>query len=431
MNLPMLLRGARAGVASLLLHKTRSLLTMLGIIFGVCSVIAMLAIGEGASFEAQERIRQKGARNIILRSKKPAGDATAGGAKRSYIADYGLKYADMERIRRSVPGIVRILPQRIEPKRVRFPKHAECEVVGTPPLYREMTSTEMVEGRFLTDWDEREQKNVCVLTEDLARTLYGHVSPLGEEIRVANRAFTVVGVMRELSRVYHTAAGGGAPASEGRVFVSLHTFRTHLGEQNVRRSAGSFQVERVQLSFLTIEFASENDVARAAPLIRHALADLHKKQDFVVEVPLDELRALEATKRLFSFVLGSIAAISLLVGGIGIMNIRLATVTERTREIGVRRALGAKKRQIVEQFLMETGVLSVAGGLIGVVVGVFFPYFLSWAIHAISGHAYRVVVTPWSVLLALGISVATGIAFGVYPARRAANLDPIEALRYS
>ncbi|MSU40523.1 MAG: FtsX-like permease family protein [Pedosphaera sp.] len=430
MNYASFIRGARAGIKSLLLHKTRSLLTMLGIIFGVCSVIAMLAIGEGASFEAQERIRQKGALNIILRSKKPSGDASAGGAQRSYIADYGLKYADMERIRHSVPGIKRMLPQRLEAKRIRFPKHAECEVVGTLPLYREMIPNDMVAGRFLTDWDEREQKNICVLSEDLARSLFSHESPLEQEIRVANRAFTVVGVIRELSRVYQAGAGTGGPVSEGRVFVPLHTFRSHMGEQNIRRSAGSYQVERVQLSFLTVEFNNENDVARAAPLIRHALADLHKKQDFVVEVPLDELRALEATKRLFSFVLGSIAAISLLVGGIGIMNIMLATVTERTREIGVRRALGAKKRQIIAQFLMETGVLSVVGGLIGVVVGVFFPYLLSWGIHAMTGNEYRVVVTVWSVLMALGISVATGIAFGVYPARRAAELDPIEALRH-
>jgi putative ABC transport system permease protein len=426
-----LIRLAQTGVKSLLLHKLRSFLTMLGIIFGVCSVIAMLAIGEGASYDAQERIRQKGARNIILKSKKPAHDPSAGGARRSYVANYGLKYTDIARITNTFKN-VRVLPQRVVAKTIRYPRNAACEIVGTLPIYPEFTGAQKVKGRFLTDLDEQGQHNVCVLTATMAETLFAYKNPLGQHITVSGRVFTVVGVYRESNGLYSLGrkASGGAE-SAGKVFVPLSTFRSHVGEQNVRREAGSYQAERIQLTYLTVQFPDEDAVVAAGPVLRHMLSQYHKKMDFVVEVPLDELRELEATKRLFNFVLGSIAAISLLVGGIGIMNIMLATVTERTREIGIRRALGAKREQIITQFLTETGVLSIVGGLIGVVAGIFFPYFLSWAIEAVTDNEYRIVVTLWSVLLAFGISVATGIVFGVYPARRAADLDPIEALRHN
>jgi len=211
---------------------------------------------------------------------------------------------------------------------------------------------------------------------------------------------------------------------DNNVYIPLSTARTRFGETLIRRSAGSFEMEKIELHQLTVQMRNSASVESADPQIKTLLGHFHSKVDYETIVPLQLLRQAEQTKRIFNIVLGSIAAISLLVGGIGIMNIMLATVTERTREIGIRRALGAKRRDITMQFLVETLVLAVGGGLIGVVVGVMVPLAVS---HFTS---MRTIVTPTSVLLAFGISGAVGIIFGLYPAKAAAKLDPIDALRH-
>jgi putative ABC transport system permease protein len=208
------------------------------------------------------------------------------------------------------------------------------------------------------------------------------------------------------------------------VYIPLSTARSRFGEVIFRRSAGSFEAEKVELHQLTVQFHSTDAVEAAVPQIEALFQRFHKKKDFEFIVPLQLLRQAENTKRIFNIVLGSIAAISLLVGGIGIMNIMLATVTERTREIGVRRALGAKKKDIITQFLVETVVLSFGGGMIGVVVGVIIPVLVSHFTEM------RAIITWWSVILAFSISGIIGVVFGIYPASSAANLDPIDALRH-
>jgi putative ABC transport system permease protein len=211
---------------------------------------------------------------------------------------------------------------------------------------------------------------------------------------------------------------------DSNVYITLSTARSRFGDVLVRRQAGSIEIEKVELHQMTVQMRDVAAVEAVSPQIKNLLARFHKKADYETIIPLQLLRQAEQTKRIFNIVLGSIAAISLLVGGIGIMNIMLATVTERTREIGVRRALGAKRQHITMQFLAETVVLSVGGGLIGVFVGIIAPLVVS---HLTT---MRTIVTPWSVLLAFGISGAVGIAFGLYPAKAAAELDPIEALRH-
>jgi putative ABC transport system permease protein len=211
---------------------------------------------------------------------------------------------------------------------------------------------------------------------------------------------------------------------DNNVYIPLSTSKSRFGEVLIRRSAGSFQAEKVELHQITVQMESTEAVEAADPQIKTLLSRFHGKNDYELIVPLQLLRQAEETKRIFNIVLGSIAAISLLVGGIGIMNIMLATVTERTREIGVRRALGAKKRDITTQFLVETVVLAVGGGLIGVVVGVITPFVVSHLTNM------PTIVTFWSVLVAFGISGAVGVVFGLYPASAAAELDPIEALRH-
>ena len=416
----------RLGLKSLLLHKLRSVLTMLGIIFGVCSVIAMLAIGEGASYEAQEAIKNLGRDNIILRSIKPPEDTQANGGGRGSMIDYGLTYQDAARIQATVLGVQRVLPVRIIRENVRFSANSvPCQVLGTLPVYTEIAGLDVLRGRFLSHLGVENHDNVCVLTAGLAERLFPYQDPLAQAVKIDSFYYRVVGLVREKSAVAQRTQSGrmeGEPL-DNNVYIPLSTARSRFGEVLVRRSAGSFEMEKVELHQITVQMRDLEAVEAADAQIKTLLGRFHNRNDYEVIVPLQLLRQAEQTKRLFNVVLGSIAAISLLVGGIGIMNIMLASVTERTREIGIRRALGAKRGDITLQFLIETVILSIGGGLIGVVVGILVPLLVS---HVTT---MKTVITPWSVLLAFGISGAVGIIFGLYPAKAAARLDPIEALR--
>lgn len=245
-------------------------------------------------------------------------------------------------------------------------------------------------------------------------------------IKVAGVYYQIVGIVRERSMVEQRSQTGGQENEtiDNNIYIPLSTSKSRFGETIMRRTAGSFSAEKTELHQITVQMQDTSAVETADPQITTLLKRFHEQIDYETIVPLELLRQAEQTKRIFNIVLGSIAAISLLVGGIGIMNIMLATVTERTREIGVRRALGAKKNDIITQFLVETVVLSVGGGLIGVAIGVAVPFAVSALADMIT------IITVTSVLLAFGISGAIGILFGIYPARSAANLDPIEALRH-
>ncbi len=421
------IRIVQLGIKSLLLHKMRSALTMLGIIFGVCSVIAMLAIGEGASYEAQEAIKKLGSNNIIIRSVKPPEGNSASATRRSYVMDYGITYKDAGRLETTIPGVKRVLPMRIIRDNIIFDKSSiPGQVIGTFPIYAEISGVDIVKGRFLAETDEVHENNVCVLTLSLAERLFPYQNPLDEEVKMGADYYKVVGLIREKSMEQKRPQTGHSEgqALDSNVYIPLSTARARFGETIVRRSSGSYEAEKVELHQLTVQFDSVDLIEASVPQIESLMRRFHEKKDYELIVPLQLLRQAEQTKRIFNIVLGSIAAISLLVGGIGIMNIMLATVTERTREIGVRRALGAKKKDIITQFLVETVVLSVGGGLIGVVVGVLTPLIVSHLTDM------KTIITPWSVLLSFGISGAIGIAFGIYPANRAANLDPIDALRH-
>jgi putative ABC transport system permease protein len=421
------LRTVQLGIKSLLLHKLRSGLTMLGIIFGVCSVIAMLAIGEGASYEAQEAIKKLGSNNIIIRSVKPPEDARMATSGRSFALEYGLTYSDASRLEATISGVERVIPMRIIREGIRFNQNEIAgQIIGTSPVYLEISGLEVVRGRFLTETDGKHHRNVCAITVSLANRLFPYQDPLEQEIKVGSDYYRVIGLVREGSVEQKRPQAGPmeGQAMDSNMYIPLSTARSRFGETLIRRTAGSFESERVQLHQITVQMKDTEAVEVSVPQIETMLKRFHDKIDYELIVPLQLLRQAEQTKRIFNIVLGSIAAISLLVGGIGIMNIMLATVTERTREIGVRRALGARKQDITMQFLVETVVLSFGGGLIGVIVGVVTPLIVSHITDM------QTMITPWSVLIAFGISGAVGIIFGLYPASRAAGLDPIEALRH-
>ncbi len=425
-------RSIRLGLKSLWLHRLRSLLTGLGIVFGVCSVIAMLAIGEGLSFEAQQQIRRLGSNNIIIRSVKPPEDRSST-AERNFVVEYGVTYDDVDRMEATIPTVDTIIPSRIVRKDVwNGPNRIDCDIIGTVPEYPAMRNHYVSSGRFFTEEELENNVNVCVLGDGMAPRLFPIDDPIGKMVRVDGDYYQVIGMMEPESERNTMASptngglgnGGHSTGAPFEMYIPLTASKNRFGELIVQRSSGSFNAERVQLHEATVKVDNIDDVVETWHIIADLLASTHKKIDYEIIVPLDLLRQAERTKRIFNIVLGAIAAISLLVGGIGIMNIMLATVTERTREIGIRRALGAKKKDIVLQFLIETVLLSATGGIIGVALGLAIPYFIQYFADL------KTIVTPWSPMIAFSISAIVGIVFGIYPAMRAANMDPVEALRH-
>jgi putative ABC transport system permease protein len=423
-------RVMRLGLKSLWLHKLRSLLTVLGIVFGVCSVIAMLAIGEGASFEAQEQIKNLGSQNIILRSVKPPEEQKVSDkANQSYVLQYGLTYTDIMRIKDTIPGVTVVVPGRLMREYVwNISRRCDCEILGTVPWYPQMRNHRIAHGRFFTEQEMEDRANVCVLGSEMVKALFPLESPLGKDVRVGSDYYDVIGVMEPGGKAPKSAEGSEAAetvkAAANRMYIPLETAKTRYGELLMKRRSGSFEAERVQLHEVTVKVHSPDEVPSVAEAVKDVMDRNHKKKDYDVIVPLELLKRAERTKQIFNIVLGSIAAISLLVGGIGIMNIMLASVTERTREIGIRRALGAKRRDIIVQFLVETIMLSGAGGLIGVALGVSVP----WLVGHFAG--MKTIITLWSPMVAFTLSALVGVVFGLYPAIRAAGMDPVEALRH-
>ena len=423
------------GIRNLLLHKLRSFLTMLGTILGVGSVIAMLAVGEGSKRAAVEQIRQLGASNVIIRSVKPGQDdgggtdqSAAGQSQVSYILEYGLRYKDFDRLTSTIPTLTQAVPIALVRKNAQYGRHrvSNARILGTTPAYLGVKNLRLERGRFITDPDIAATANVAVLGSGAVDRLFSFEDPIGKPLLLGSGAYRVVGVLDTQASGNTTPGVGNQLDFNNDIYVPITAAQRRFGELQTIVRAGSRQYERTQLSEITLTVADENMVSQTAAMARVLLGQTHRKgDDFEVMVPLELLRQAEHEKRIWNLVLGSIAGISLLVGGIGIMNIMLATVTERTREIGIRRALGARRRDITAQFLVETTVLSTTGGLVGILVGVAIPVVVSMFSEI------ETVLSSWSVLLAFGISVAIGIVFGVYPARRASLMDPIEALRHT
>lgn len=414
-------REIRSGVQNLLLHKLRSALTMLGMVFGVSSVIAMLAVGEGASAEALDQIRRLGSHNLIIDSVKPADEASAQ-TVRVRMSIYGLKYRDYDRLVETIPHVKRAVPVKLLRQEGQLGNRTmSLRVVGTTPGWFDLVQRPVLAGRVLNDLDVERQRKAAILTEKGARKLLATRHSLGEPLRIGGVIFEVVGIV---SSQEVEGASIQSPDRQTDVYIPMSVAQARYGDVQTRRAAGSYLREMVELHQIIVEVDARMNVETTAEAIQYMLDRFHDKEDFQLHVPLTLLRQAEATQRTFNIVLGSIASISLLVGGIGIMNIMLASVTERTREIGVRRAIGAKRHQIIRQFLIETVVLSTIGGIIGMSVGFLVPNMIT---HFAG---MPTAVTPESLALALGISMATGIVFGLYPAARAARLDPIVALRH-
>ncbi len=436
------LQTFRLGLKSLLLHKLRSGLAVLGILIGVTAVIWLVAMGEGVSHQAQEQIKELGAKNIIIRSVKPPMDASR--SSNSMIIDYGLLREDFDRIVENVPTVRQAVPLRELTREARYQEFTcDIRLVGCTSQYLAMNNLHMDKGRFLSDRDDNRRDNVCVLADQTAEMLFPYEDPIGKSVQIERDFYVVIG--RTRSREATAGIGGSLSAQDFNkdVYIPLATLRTRIGDQVINSRGGSREGENVQLSQITVTVGDIDEVDGTSDAIRSLLERNHRQVDYAVVVPKELLRQAEVTRIMFNVLLILIAGIALLVGGIGIMNIMLATVTERTREIGIRRALGAKQRDIVEQFLTETIVLSATGGLLGVLFGFgcypavdrtkwamakFLPDVMKSLPPNISQLEPR--IAPWSIFAAFFISVGVGVVFGLYPARRAAQMDPIEALRH-
>lgn len=431
----------RLGLKSLLLHKLRSGLAILGILIGVTAVIWLVAMGEGVSYQAQQQIKDLGANNIIVVSRKPPANVTRGGG---FVMAYGLLRDDYNRIVSNVPTLTQAVPMREITREARYLENVtDVRLVGCTAKYLAMNNLRMARGRFITDKDFDDSINVCVIGNGTARALFPYQDPVGQFLQIEDAFYVIVGQTE--SRTPSAGIGGSMAAQDYNmdVYIPLSTLRHRIGDLVVTSRAGSREGEQVELSQVTVTVGDLEEVDETAEIINALLQRFHPVADYAIVVPKELLRQAQVLQMMFNLLLVLIAGIALLVGGIGIMNIMLATVTERTREIGIRRALGAKQRDIVTQFLSETVVLSATGGLLGVfigflcrpaivgtraLVGRLFPDVLSSLPPNIQQLEPR--LAPWSIIAAFLISVGVGVVFGLYPAQRAARMDPIEALRH-
>jgi putative ABC transport system permease protein len=404
------------GLTSLLVHKLRSLLTMLGMIFGVGAVVAMLSITAGAQKDIIASIDLLGVNNILIEAKE-AVDRNELQARRQISP--GLTFRDFRAIAENVPGLAALTPRkRFKPMKV-IPKTAQEApvLIGVEPSYLEIQSLKVVEGRFFTEQENRDSVAVCVLGESAKVNLLGYDPAVGKHVKINDTWLQVIGVLAPQASADTEVEGLEVVNRNNLVIGPLNTIMRRFEDNN--------SYLKDEIDGIYIKVANGTDSVETAGVVSAILTATHKDAgDFTVVVPAGLLEQKRRTLNIFNIVMICIAGISLLVGGIGIMNIMLATVLERTREIGIRRAIGARQADIVRQFLTEAILISILGGSIGIAFG----FSLSWIIATAAG--WSTVVTTSSIAVAFTVSVGIGLLFGIYPAVQAAKLDPIEAIRY-
>jgi putative ABC transport system permease protein len=429
--------GFVLALRSLWLHKLRSFLSVLGIIIGTAAVISLMSFGKGSMEDALEDIRQQGTTNVIVTSVKPTEEAQTG--RTSWVAHYGLTWDDYNRCR-TLETIVGDVPMRIFGQEMRrVDRVVNVRVVATTEAYGKVNHFEnkMAAGRFLVDgMDQKDEgdaqrfRNVVVLGARVAEDLFPFEQPVGQSVVLNKEQWVVVGVVKE--RTPRSGSAGQMDEDFNRdVYIPIRTCRVRFGERIIIRQGGSRTAEQVELHQITLTVSDIDKVRSTGEVVSNLLERYHTKKDWKVMVPLDRLEEAQRAADRYNSLLGWIAGISLVVGGIGIMNIMLATVTERTREIGIRRALGAKRQDITLQFLIEATVQTSLGGLLGMATGL----ILVFSVQLIGSLFTRVTTLPvldwWAILISLESAIVVGVAFGCYPAYRAAHLDPIEALRHN
>ncbi len=397
---------------SLATHLFRSILAALGVVLGVGAVVGMLAISEGARKEAMARIQAQGVDNVVVFSEEPKeGEKQLDSNVRDKYQKYGLTYSDVNHFK-TFDNIEIVAPIVNMNKNIYSGGNiTDIQLFATTTDFLKITRTDLIDrrGRWLTDHDGKTRQMVCVIGSEAARTLFGIDDPLGKIISVYGSSFTIVGILHNDRQ----AELAGKYAINNQVYIPFDT-----GTSLYNR-----ELARVDTDFVYLRVKDVDQLENTAARLRTYLNETHDKIDYQISVPFELLQQEKATQRIFTIVMASIAAISLLVGGIGIMNIMLANIYERTKEIGTLRALGAKKHHILSQFLIESVALTGSGGTIGIFVGLAIAFLVKEFADM------KTEVTATSIIVSFTVSVLTGVIFGTYPAWKAANLSPIEALR--
>jgi len=404
------------GLENLASHKLRSLLTMLGMIFGVAAVVAMLSIGAGAQQKVMAFIEQLGVRNLIVEAKEARNDQELQKVRKN---SPGLTLRDYQIIRQNVSDIQQATPRkRFTPTKILPKPQQDTPVVyGVEPSYLEIGHLRVSEGRFFDESDNAASAPVCVLGAAAKDSLFGASQAVGEYIKLNEMWCHVIGIAGPQLAPESDVAGVRTEDMNNLVYAPLNSVLYRLED--------SQSWLKDEIDGLYLHLTSADTSATDAEVVRGILnSSHHDAGDFSVIVPAELLAQQKRTEQLFNTVMVAIASISLLVGGIGIMNIMLAAILERTREIGVRRAIGARRWDIIRQFVIEATLISFAGGLLGVVLGFAMSQLIAW----LAG--WSTVVTLSSILLAFVVSISVGLIFGIYPAVKAARLDPVEAIRY-
>jgi putative ABC transport system permease protein len=395
-------------------HKFRSFLTMLGIIFGTASVIAMVSIGEGAKEQAIAKYQDLGISNIIIRDK----DLTEAELEEVRMKfSQGLSLRDAEVIHEIVPGVVDVAPQSEAKMDAKYAdRSSKATVIGVTPAILKILNYQVYNGNFINEDHYNRNLKVCILGFNLARELFSYDNPIGKSVKFNDQWFEVIGVMQNKALFTETVGELAARDLNNDVYIPLSTFNKRIPRENRFSS---------EIKQLTVKLDNSEELIQSAAVIRSILKRHHfNNDDFSIIVPYELLKQEEKERRIYNLLLASIAAISLIVGGIGIMNIMLASVLERTNEIGIRRAIGGRKSDIMNQFVTEAVVLSISGGVIGVVLGISLSLGISIATDV------KTDLTFYSIIIAFGFSVLVGITFGYLPAKKAANLSPIESIRH-
>ncbi len=406
-------------------YKLRSFLSMLSISFGIASVIAMFATAEGAQREILEQIGRFGIKNIIVNSVPPPDqDQGPGTGRSSWISRYGLTFKDARQIEATVSSAAVVLPVHAHAGTIwQGSRKVDAKMHGVLPSYMSLLKLDLRAGRTLTELDNSGLKRVCVIRPGLMRALGFYGQPLGHNIQIGDEFYEIVGVLNELEFTGLTRKALNADSRNLDIYAPYQTVLKRHGTMSMVRKSGSFSATDVELHQIVIEVDDQDNVLSTARMVERILETFHRERDYEMIVPLELLAQRRKAQQVFSVTLIAIALISLIVGGIGIANIMLATITERTREIGIRRAIGAKRRHIVAQFLTETITMSAAGGVLGLILGILFlPALKAWT-------GWTAVVPAWAILLAIGISCVVGVLAGLWPAFGAARMDPIGALR--
>lgn len=427
----------RIGMAGILAHRVRSVLTALGIIFGVAAVIAMLSIGEGARLEALEQIRLMGINNIIIKTKEVTAQ-TQEKTKANFSP--GLTALDGEAIHQICPDVEFVIPHWEKATAAQFnSERQEIKLIGTTPHFLSAFGYNMSLGRFFDDELMRQQANVCVIGGDVKEALFKFEQPVGKSIKIDDQWFNVIGIMARQVAPSKKVENLDVRNLNIDVYIPLTTAQYKMvrykpgSNANVTFRGGGVFVSgddrkprpKMELDQLTVKLTSDARIEEISDVVKRILTRRHFGiNDYEVVVPEALVQQSQKTQQIFNVVMGAIAGISLLVGGIGIMNIMLASVLERTKEIGIRRAVGASRGDVLTQFLFEALFISIVGGIVGIGIG--------WALTSIITlyAGWRTVVSVAAVALAFTVSAAVGVAFGYYPARKAASQNPIESLRY-